>query len=238
MLATAYSFDLSGFLKLGSPPAEISWGLGTRAGGQLVAAAGAVIAAVAFFTSNGRRKRGEPWAARREGSLGTAAIVFGAGFLVTSVGLMLLASQINGDGRSEAEYWLQAAAQLLLAVAAACGAVGFLLSRRDAERRADFFGRSGAGRLEDGDGPDLAASPMRGRRSGTSSSEIVLVTKRARSIRPSSAACARKGKSSRGIVSPPCVTAIVSLGPKSRRRGRRRASRPGTGMPTSVAVPA
>lgn len=136
LLATAYSFDLSGFLKFGSPPGEISWGLGTRAGGHLVAAAGAVIAAVAFFTSNGRRKRGEPWAARREGSLGTAAIMFGVGFLVASVGLMLLASQINGDGRSEAEYWLQAVAQLLLAIAAVCGAVGFFLSRRDAERRA------------------------------------------------------------------------------------------------------
>ena len=135
LLATAYSFDLSGFLKLGSPPGEVSWGLGTRAGGQLVAAAGAVIAAVAFFSSNGRRKRGEPWAAQREGSLGTASIVVGVGFLVAGVGLTLLASQINGGSRSEAEYWLQTVAQLLLAIAAVCGAVGFFLSRRDANRR-------------------------------------------------------------------------------------------------------
>ena len=140
LVATAYSFELSGFLKLGSPPGEVSWGIGTRAGGQLVAAAGAVIAALAFFSSNGRRRRGEPWAARREGSLGTAAIAFGVGFLVTSVGLMLLASQINGDGRQDAEYWLQAVAQFLLAIAAACGAVGFFLSRRDAERRAASTG--------------------------------------------------------------------------------------------------
>jgi hypothetical protein len=150
LLAAAYSFNLAGFLRLGSPPGEVNWGLGTHAGGNLVAAIGAVVAAVAFFGSNGRRKRGEPWAARREGSLGVAATVFALGFLVASVGLMLLASQITGDGRSEAEYWLQAVGQLLLAFAAVCGAVAFFGSRRDAERR---------GRLEDSDRPDLPALP-------------------------------------------------------------------------------
>jgi hypothetical protein len=135
LLAAAYSFNLAGFFKLGSPPGEISWGLGTHAGGNLVVAIGAVVAAVAFFGSDGRRKRGVPSAAQREGSLGTAALVFALGFLVTSVGLMLLASQITGDGRSEAEYWLQAVGQLLLAGAAVCGAVGFFGSRSNAVQR-------------------------------------------------------------------------------------------------------
>jgi hypothetical protein len=135
LLATAYSFNLAGFLKFGSPPGEVSWGLGTHAGGNLVVAAGAVVAAVAFFGSSGRRNRGEPWAAQREGSLGTAAIVFAVGFLVASVGLMLLASQVGGDGREVAEYWLRAVGQLLLAFAAVCGAIGFFFSRSDANRR-------------------------------------------------------------------------------------------------------
>ena len=56
--------------------------------------------------------------------------------------------------------------------------------------------------------------------------------------RPSSAACARNGKSSRGIVSPPCVTAMVIFGLKTSARGLCRASCPGHGIPTSVAVPA
>ena len=73
---------------------------------------------------------------------------------------------------------------------------------------------------------------MRGSRSGTSSSEIVLVTKRARSIRPSSAACARKGKSSCGIVSPPCVTAIATFGQKMSAARSASSFLPGFGMPT------
>jgi len=43
-----------------------------------------------------------------------------------------------------------AIAQLFLAFAAACGAVGFFSSRGEANRR---------GRSEDRDGPDLAALP-------------------------------------------------------------------------------
>jgi hypothetical protein len=135
LLAAAYSFNLAGFLRLGPPPREVSWGLGTHAGGNLVVGIGAALAAVAFFTSNGRRKRGVPWQVRREGSLGVAASVFALGFLVASVGLMLLASQISGDGRSEAEYWLQAVGQLVLAFAAVCAAAGFFLSRRGARLR-------------------------------------------------------------------------------------------------------
>jgi hypothetical protein len=152
LLATVYSFDLAGYLsfRFVHIPGEVTWGFGTRAGGHAVVGVAAVAAAIAFFKANGRRRRGEPWAARREGALETAAIVFGVGFLFSSVGLMLLATQVNGDGREEARYWLMAVAQLFLAFAAACGAVGFFRSRRDAERR---------GRLEDGDGPDLAALP-------------------------------------------------------------------------------
>jgi hypothetical protein len=136
LLATAFSFNLAGYLRFGSLPGAVSWGLGTWAGGQFVVGVAAVVAAVAFFNSSGRRKRGTPWAAKREGSLGTASIVFGVGFLITSVGLMLLASQINGAGREEAAYWLQAVGQLLLALAATCGVVGFFRSRGDAENRA------------------------------------------------------------------------------------------------------
>ena len=147
LLATGYSFQLAGYLRFGQIPSEVTWGFGTHAGGYALTGVAAVVAAVAFFKASGRRKRGEPWAARREGALGTAAIVFGVGFLVSSVGLMLLASQINGVGREEASYWLMAVGQLFLAFAAVCGAIGFFSSRGDAERR---------GRLEDGDGPDLS----------------------------------------------------------------------------------
>lgn len=136
LLAVGYSFNLAAFLSLSAfLPSEISWGLGTHAGGNLVVAAGAVVAAVAFFIANGRRQRGESWQARREGPLGIAASVFAAGFVIATVGLMVLASQITGNGRIEAEYWLQALGQLLLAVAAACGAIGFFFSRGDANRR-------------------------------------------------------------------------------------------------------
>jgi hypothetical protein len=146
LLATAYSFALAEVLTVsfGAIPGEISWGLGTHAGGQLLVAAGAVVASVAFFRSNGRRKRGEPWQARRESSLGVAAVVIAVGFLVGAVGLMLLASRVGGDGRHLAEYWLQAVAELLLAGTATCGAVGFFLSRSGLEQR---------------DGPDTAALP-------------------------------------------------------------------------------
>ncbi|HKD94440.1 MAG TPA: hypothetical protein VKB43_06990 [Gaiellaceae bacterium] len=151
LLATAYSFNLAGYLNFGPGiPREISWGLGLRAGGEFFVAVAAVAAAVAFFGSSGRRKRGEPWVARREGSLGIAAIVFAVGFLFVSVGLMLFASQITGIGREEAAYWLMAVGQLFLAFAAVCGAIGFFSSRNAANRR---------GRSEEGDGPDLPALP-------------------------------------------------------------------------------
>lgn len=144
LLAAAYSFELAAYLTfpLSAFPGEITWGLGTHAGGQLLVAAGAVVASVAFLSSNGRRKRGEPWQVQREGSLGIAAIVFTVGFLVATVGLMLLASHAGGFGRNVAEDWLQAVAELLLAAAAACGVFGFFLSRRGLEQR---------------DGPDPAA---------------------------------------------------------------------------------
>jgi hypothetical protein len=144
LLAAAYSFSLAGFLTIsfGAIPGEISWGLGTNAGGQLLAAAGGAVAAAAFFSSNGRCKRGEPWQAQREGSLGIAAGVITVGFLIATAGLMLLASHAVGGRRNVAVYWLQAVAELLLAGAAVCGVVGFVLSRRGLEQR---------------DGPDTAA---------------------------------------------------------------------------------
>ena len=67
--------------------------------------------------------------------MGIAAIVFTIGFLVGAVGLMLLASHSGDTGRRVAEYWLQAVAELLLAGVAACGVVGFFLSRRELEQR-------------------------------------------------------------------------------------------------------
>lgn len=137
LLSTAYSFELAGFLHLPFALSdEFSGGLGTIAGGHFVVAVAAVVAGVAFFTSDGRRRRGEAWQAQREGSLGIAACVFAVGFLAVSIGLMLLSSSQGGSGRNKVEEWLQAVAELMLALAAVCGAVGFFFSRRDAERRA------------------------------------------------------------------------------------------------------
>lgn len=138
LLCAFYSFELAGLLALFTPPARVSWGAGTVAGGNLVVAAAAVVAGIAFFSSNGRRKSGVPWQAQREGSLGSAATVFAVGFLIGSVGLMLLAAQ-SGGGRIVSEEWLRAVAQLLLAFAAACGAAGFFRSRRDAEQRLSAY---------------------------------------------------------------------------------------------------
>lgn len=143
LLCAAYSFELAGYLQLPlTLPRELTGGLGTIAGGHFVVAAAAVVAGIAFFTANGRRQRGEAWQAQRESSLGVAASVFAVGFLVASIGLMLLSSSEGGTGRNKAEEWLQAVGQLMLAFAAACGAVGFFLSRRGLEQR---------------DGPDTAA---------------------------------------------------------------------------------
>jgi hypothetical protein len=137
LLCAAYSFELAAVLQLSfTPPGKFTGGLGTIVGGHFVTSAAAVVAGVAFFTSNGRRQRGEDWQDRREGSLGIAASVFAVGFVATSIGLMLLAASEGGGGRNVAERWLLAVGQLMLALAAVCGAVGFFLSRRDAERRA------------------------------------------------------------------------------------------------------
>jgi cytochrome c biogenesis protein CcdA len=89
-----------------------------------------VVAAVAFFVAAGRRRRDELWGAEREGSLGSAAIVFAVGFAVATVGMILLAWQ-GPSSRNEAEQWLEVIAELLLALAAACGAIGFFVSRRE-----------------------------------------------------------------------------------------------------------
>jgi hypothetical protein len=137
LLAAAYSFELAAFLTVffGTIPGQVSWGLGTNAAGQLLVAAGAGVAGVAFFISSGRRKRGEPWQAQREGSLGNGAAVSAFGFLLSTVGLLLLASHASGSGRSLAESWLQVVAEFLLAGVAVCGAVGLFLSRRGLEER-------------------------------------------------------------------------------------------------------
>lgn len=72
---------------------------------------------------------------QREGSPGIAAIVIAVGYLVATVGLMLIAAHAGGLGRDVAEDWLQAVGELLIGMAAACGAVGFFLSRRGLEQR-------------------------------------------------------------------------------------------------------
>lgn len=130
LLAASYSFELAWFLTFGVP-GTTSWGLGTTAAGQLVAAGGAVVAAVAFLVAAGRQRRGELWGAEREGSLGSAAIVLALGFAVATVGMILLAWLADPSSRNEAEQWLQVVAELLLALAAACGAIGFFVSRRE-----------------------------------------------------------------------------------------------------------
>ena len=135
LLAAAYSFELAWFLTFGVPSAT-SWGLGTTAGGHLVATVGGVVAAVAFFVADNRRKHRELWGAEREGSLGSAAIVFAAGFGVATVGLILIAWHAGFSSRNEAEQWLQVVAELLLALAAVCGAIGFFASRREILRAA------------------------------------------------------------------------------------------------------
>ncbi|HEU5242788.1 MAG TPA: hypothetical protein VFU33_00175 [Gaiellaceae bacterium] len=137
LLCAAYGFELAGFLHLPfTLPARFSSGLGTIAAGHFAVAVGAVVAGVAFFTSDGLRRRGEVWQAQREGSLGAAASIIAVGFLGAGIGLMLLSSSQGGTGRNKAEEWLQAVGQLLLALAAVCGGVGFFRSRRDADRRA------------------------------------------------------------------------------------------------------
>jgi hypothetical protein len=45
--------------------------------------------------------------------------------------MILLAWHASPSSRSNAEQWLQVVAELLLALAAACGAIGFFVSRRE-----------------------------------------------------------------------------------------------------------
>ena len=71
-----------------------------------------------------------------EGSLGSAAIVFAVGFGVATVGLILIARHAGFSARYEAEQGLQVVAELLLALAAVCGAIGFFASRREILRAA------------------------------------------------------------------------------------------------------
>jgi hypothetical protein len=137
LLCAAYGIDLAGYLDLDLPtalPSDLTDGLGTIAAGQFVIAVGALVAGLAFLGSNGRRLRGEAWQAQRERSLGIAATVLAVGFLVASVGRMLVSSAENGSSRNTAEAWLQAVGLLLLAPAAVWGAIGFFVSARAATR--------------------------------------------------------------------------------------------------------
>jgi MFS family permease len=136
LLCASYSLELAGYLDFPfTVPGRVSGGLGTTAAGYFVEAVAALVAGVAFLTSNSRRRRGEAWQAQRESSLGIAASVFAVGFLVASAGRMLVASLEGGTSRNKAEEWLQAVGLLLLALAAVCGAVGFFVSSHEAGRR-------------------------------------------------------------------------------------------------------
>ena len=125
----AYSFFVAFFTSLGllSPPARVTSGLGLIAGGRLLAAVGAVVAAVAL--SGGRTKKA--------GQLGAGVLVFAAGMVVGASGFLILATT-PGSG---AAAWLNGFAELVLAMAA--GAVGVAFSRS-------------SGPSEQGDGSDLA----------------------------------------------------------------------------------
>jgi hypothetical protein len=72
------------------------------------------------------------------------ATVFAAGFVVSTVGVMLYASVTTGLGFESASAWLESDWQLALALASACGAVAFFSSWATSDQ---------------GDSPDLAVLP-------------------------------------------------------------------------------
>jgi hypothetical protein len=138
LLAAEAAFQVVAYGEFGQRPGEVTAGLATAAVGYAVTAAAALIAAAAFIGAAGRRRAGEPWNARRDGALGSAARVLAAGFLVAAIGGMVFAGSqfartVPGDA------WLKNAYVLGLSLAAACGAIAF---------------RPG---LEDRDRPDLGA---------------------------------------------------------------------------------
>jgi len=144
LFAAAYGFELTEVISFPapfSPSGEATGGLGLIAGGWVVVAVAAVLAAAALYDAGVRRARGEAWRSLREGMLARSAVVFAAGFAVSAAGFMLYTRYGRG-----AEQWLEGFSQLGLAAAAGCAAVAFLGSRRRILQRG----------LEQSDGSDLA----------------------------------------------------------------------------------
>ncbi len=113
LAACAYGFSLAALYDFTSPDGRVLAYYLASAAGYLVVACGAFKAAIAFATGGSRRDR----------ELGVAAILFSAGFLLASVGLIL--STTSGT-----TVWLHTAYVFMLGVAAAVGAAAFFSSEQ------------------------------------------------------------------------------------------------------------
>jgi hypothetical protein len=109
-----YGFALAGLYDFASPDARVLGFYIASTVGYFVIAGGAIKAAIAFATGGSRRDR----------ELGVAAVLFAAGFLMASVGLILSTSS------PVATVWLNAAYLFMLSVAAGVGAAAFFSSEQ------------------------------------------------------------------------------------------------------------
>lgn len=114
LLATAYGFELATSYEFGSPAGRVVASLVVVAAGYLVTAAAAVKAAIAVAAEYLWRDR----------ELGIAAAVFAAGFMIVTVGFVVLAT-IGAD----VEICLFATFPFVLAVSAVVGVAGFFSVR-------------------------------------------------------------------------------------------------------------
>jgi len=108
-------------------------GYGIAAGGDAAAVIASAVAAAGFFVSSWRQRKDQPrWPAGRDVTLGVATAIFALAFLVTAVGVLVIATADpeNGiKGKQAAADWLGAMAYFGLMVTAACASIGFFLSR-------------------------------------------------------------------------------------------------------------
>jgi hypothetical protein len=137
-ISVAFVFTMTGTILLAVEYSDAgatgSYTAGTSidAAGQGIAIGAGIVAAVAFFLSAGRQRRGQPWFRGREVLLGVASAVFAASFLVSAIGSLIVAGadSANGfNGKERAADWLTAVGTLGFVAAAALAAVGFFLSR-------------------------------------------------------------------------------------------------------------
>lgn len=108
-------------------------GVGIAAGGAAATTVAAVLAAVGFFVSRWRQHKGDNgWLTGRDVTLGAGTAIFSVAFLLSAIGVTIVATADpdNGiTGKEAASDWLAALGYFTLVLTAASASVGFLFAR-------------------------------------------------------------------------------------------------------------